>query len=33
MGVTPIRGHSPVRLKEMKDHLERLKARGVEAIG
>jgi rifampin ADP-ribosylating transferase len=25
-------GHSPERLKEMKDHLERLKAEGVEAI-
>lgn len=25
-------GHSPERLKEMKDHLERLKAQGVEAI-
>jgi rifampin ADP-ribosylating transferase len=26
-------GHSPERLKEMKDHLERLKAQGIEAIG
>jgi hypothetical protein len=25
-------GHSPERLKDMKDHLERLKAQGVEAI-
>jgi hypothetical protein len=25
-------GHSPERIKEMKDHLERLKAQGVEAI-
>lgn len=25
-------GHSPERLKEMKDHLERLKAQGIEAI-
>jgi rifampin ADP-ribosylating transferase len=25
-------GHSPERLQEMKDHLERLKAQGVEAI-
>ena len=25
-------GHSPERLKEMRDHLERLKAQGVEAI-
>jgi rifampin ADP-ribosylating transferase len=25
-------GHSPERLKQMKDHLERLKAQGVEAI-
>ncbi len=24
--------HSPERLKEMKDHLERLKAQGIEAI-
>jgi hypothetical protein len=30
--VTEWRGHSPERLKEMKDHLERLKARGIEAI-
>ena len=25
-------GHSPERLQEMKDHLERLKAQGIEAI-
>ncbi len=25
-------GHSPERLKEMKDHLKHLKARGIEAI-
>ncbi|WP_353041215.1 NAD(+)--rifampin ADP-ribosyltransferase [Mesorhizobium sp. M1423] len=25
-------GHSPERLKEMKDHIERLKAQGIEAI-
>jgi rifampin ADP-ribosylating transferase len=25
-------GHSPERLKEMRDHLERLKAQGIEAI-
>ena len=25
-------GHSPERLKQMKDHLERLRAQGVEAI-
>jgi rifampin ADP-ribosylating transferase len=30
--VTEWQGHSPERLKEMKDHLERLKAQGVEAI-
>ena len=30
--VTDWVGHSPERLKEMKDHLERLKAQGVEAI-
>jgi rifampin ADP-ribosylating transferase len=30
--VTEWQGHSPERLKEMKDHLERLKARGIEAI-
>jgi Rifampin ADP-ribosyl transferase len=30
--VTQWQGHSPERLKEMKDHLERLKAQGVEAI-
>jgi rifampin ADP-ribosylating transferase len=31
-GVTEWQGHSPERLKEMKDHLERLKAQGIEAI-
>jgi hypothetical protein len=30
--VTEWQGHSPERLKEMKDHLERLKAQGIEAI-
>jgi rifampin ADP-ribosylating transferase len=30
--VTQWEGHSPERLKEMKDHLERLKAQGIEAI-
>jgi rifampin ADP-ribosylating transferase len=25
-------GHSPEQLKAMKDHLERLKAQGIEAI-
>ena len=30
--VTEWSGHSPARLQEMKDHLERLKAQGVEAI-
>lgn len=30
--VTEWQGHSAERLKEMKDHLERLKAQGVEAI-
>ena len=30
--VTEWQGHPPERLKEMKDHLERLKAQGVEAI-
>ncbi len=30
--VTEWQGHSPERLKEMKDHLERLKAQGVQAI-
>jgi Rifampin ADP-ribosyl transferase len=30
--VTEWRGHSPERLKEMKDHLERLKEQGIEAI-
>jgi hypothetical protein len=30
--VTDWMGHSPERLNEMKDHLERLKAQGVEAI-
>jgi rifampin ADP-ribosylating transferase len=30
--VTEWQGHAPERLKEMKDHLERLKAQGIEAI-
>jgi hypothetical protein len=30
--VTEWQGHSPERLKEMRDHLERLKAQGIEAI-
>jgi Rifampin ADP-ribosyl transferase len=30
--VTEWQGHSPERMKEMKDHLERLKAQGIEAI-
>jgi hypothetical protein len=30
--VTEWQGHSPERLKEMKNHLERLKAQGIEAI-
>ena len=30
--VTEWRGHSPERLKEMKDHLDRLKMQGIEAI-
>ena len=30
--ITEWRGHSPERLREMKDHLERLKAQGIEAI-
>lgn len=30
--VTEWQGHSPERLKEMKDHIERLKAQGIEAI-
>jgi hypothetical protein len=30
--VTEWQSHSPERLKEMKDHLERMKAQGVEAI-
>jgi Rifampin ADP-ribosyl transferase len=30
--VTGWDGHSPERLREMKDHLERLKAQGIEAI-
>ena len=30
--VTAWQGHSPERLKEMKDHIERLKAQGIEAI-
>src|SRR6185503_739107 len=30
--VTDWEGHSPERLKEMRDHLENLKQRGIEAI-
>src|SRR5262245_29494984 len=30
--VTKWQSHAPERLKEMKDHLERLKAQGIEAI-
>lgn len=30
--VTEWQGHSPERLKEMRDHLENLKQRGIEAI-
>ena len=30
--VTEWQGHTPERLKEMRDHLERLKAQGIEAI-
>jgi hypothetical protein len=30
--ITDWQGHSPERLKEMKDHLERLKQQGIEAI-
>ncbi len=30
--VTAWEGHSPERLKEMKDHLQRLKEQGIEAI-
>jgi hypothetical protein len=30
--VTQWQGHAPERLKEMNDHLERLKAQGIEAI-
>lgn len=30
--VTEWQGHSPERLAEMKDHLDRLKAQGIEAI-
>lgn len=30
--VTEWEGHSPERLREMKDHLERLNAQGIEAI-
>lgn len=30
--VTVWQGHSPERLKDMKDHLERLRAQGIEAI-
>jgi hypothetical protein len=31
-GVADWRGHSPERLKAMKDHLERLRQQGIEAI-
>jgi Rifampin ADP-ribosyl transferase len=31
--ITEWEGHSPERLKDMKDQLERLKAQGIEAIG
>ena len=30
--ITDWQGHSPERLKEMKDHIERLKQQGIEAI-
>jgi rifampin ADP-ribosylating transferase len=30
--ITEWQGHPPERLKEMKDHLERLKSQGIEAI-
>jgi hypothetical protein len=30
--VTDWQGHSPERLKQMKDHLERMKEQGIEAI-
>jgi len=30
--ITDWEGHSPERLKEMRDHLENLKQRGIEAI-
>jgi hypothetical protein len=30
--VTHWQGHSPDQLKEMRDHLENLKQRGIEAI-
>ncbi|TIX99331.1 MAG: hypothetical protein E5V18_23125, partial [Mesorhizobium sp.] len=30
--VTEWQGHSPERLKEMKNHLERLKAQGIEML-
>jgi rifampin ADP-ribosyltransferase len=30
--ITAWQGHSPERLQEMKDHLERLKKQGIEAI-
>jgi rifampin ADP-ribosylating transferase len=30
--VTEWQGHAPERLRQMKDHLERLKAQGIEAI-
>jgi Rifampin ADP-ribosyl transferase len=31
--ITGWQGHSPERVKEMKDHLARLKAQGIEPIG
>ena len=31
--ITEWQGHSPERLQEMRDHVERLRAAGVEAIG
>lgn len=30
--ITEWQGHAPERLREMKDHIERLKAQGIEAI-
>ena len=30
--ITEWQGHSPERLQEMKDHIERLRAQGIEAI-